>query len=63
MSDAVAEANAPVPTKQPTSDSVGMSYLETPSRKFVTIYLPLLAFLFVLLFPFYWMGYHVREAR
>jgi multiple sugar transport system permease protein len=56
MSDAVAEANAPVPNKHPTSDSVGMSYLETPSRKFVTIYLPLLVFLFVLLFPFYWMG-------
>ena len=37
-------------------ESVGMSYLETPSRKFVTIYLPLLVFLFVLLFPFYWMG-------
>ena len=25
-------------------------------RRFVTIYLPLLVFLFVLLFPFYWMG-------
>ncbi|MGZ8993326.1 MAG: carbohydrate ABC transporter permease, partial [Burkholderiaceae bacterium] len=37
-------------------ESVGMSYLETPSRKFVTIYLPLIVFLIVLLFPFYWMG-------
>src|SRR4029453_19058403 len=37
-------------------ESVGMSYLETPSPKFVTIYLPLIVFLFVLLFPFYWMG-------
>ena len=33
-----------------------MAYLETPSRKFVTIYLPLIAFLIVLLFPFYWMA-------
>ncbi|HEX7436665.1 MAG TPA: hypothetical protein VF308_08160, partial [Caldimonas sp.] len=52
----MAKANSPVPTKAPTSDSVGMSYLETPSRKFVTIYLPLIVFLIVLLFPFYWMG-------
>ena len=33
-----------------------MSYLDTPSRKFVTIYLPLIVFLIVLLFPFYWMA-------
>ena len=38
------------------SDTVGMSYLDTPSRKFVTIYLPLVVFLIVLLFPFYWMA-------
>jgi multiple sugar transport system permease protein len=38
------------------SDTVGMSYLDTPSRKFVTIYLPLIVFLIVLLFPFYWMA-------
>jgi multiple sugar transport system permease protein len=56
MSDVVAQANAPVPTKAPTSDSVGMGYLETPSRKLVTIYLPLIVFLIVLLFPFYWMA-------
>jgi len=56
VSDLTAEANAPVPSKAALSDSVGMSYLETPSRKFVTIYLPLIAFLVVLLFPFYWMG-------
>jgi multiple sugar transport system permease protein len=56
MSDVVAEANAPLPSKAATSDSVGMGYLETPSRKFVTIYLPLIGFLVVLLFPFYWMA-------
>jgi multiple sugar transport system permease protein len=39
-----------------TADTVGMSYLDTPSRKFVTIYLPLIVFLIVLLFPFYWMA-------
>ena len=44
-------------TKSPQAgESVGMSYLETPSRKFVTVYLPLIVFLIVLLFPFYWMA-------
>jgi multiple sugar transport system permease protein len=33
----------------------GMGYLETPLSKAVTVYLPLGVFLFVLLFPFYWM--------
>jgi len=33
----------------------GMDYLITRQRKFVTVYLPLLVFGFVLLFPFYWM--------
>jgi multiple sugar transport system permease protein len=37
-------------------DSVGMSFLDSRWRMFMTVYLPLLAFLFVLLFPFYWMG-------
>jgi multiple sugar transport system permease protein len=37
-------------------DTVGMSYLDSRSRQFFTTYLPLLVFLFVLLFPFYWMG-------
>jgi multiple sugar transport system permease protein len=34
----------------------GMAYLESLPRRVVTLYLPLAAFLFVLLFPFYWMG-------
>ena len=38
------------------TDSSGMAFLETRSRRFATVYLPLLVFLFVLLFPFYWMG-------
>jgi multiple sugar transport system permease protein len=33
----------------------GMGYLESLPRRVVTLYLPLGAFLFVLLFPFYWM--------
>ena len=33
----------------------GMTYLESIPRRFVTLYLPLAIFLFVLLFPFYWM--------
>jgi multiple sugar transport system permease protein len=38
------------------TDSAGMGYLETRTRRFVTVYLPLAVFLFVLLFPFYWMA-------
>jgi multiple sugar transport system permease protein len=34
----------------------GMGYLETRRRRIVTVYLPLFAFLIVLLFPFYWMA-------
>ena len=33
----------------------GMSYLDSLSRRVATLYLPLAVFLFVLLFPFYWM--------
>ncbi len=36
-------------------DAGGMGYLDTMPRKVVTVYVPLLVFLFVLLFPFYWM--------
>ena len=42
-------------TAQPI-DSQGMNYLVSLPRRIVTIYLPLGAFLFVLLFPFYWMA-------
>ncbi|MFO1352505.1 MAG: carbohydrate ABC transporter permease [Gammaproteobacteria bacterium] len=33
-----------------------MSYLSTLPQRVVTVYIPLLLFLIVLLFPFYWMG-------
>jgi multiple sugar transport system permease protein len=39
-----------------TVDTAGMTYLETPLRKAMVVYLPLAIFVFVLLFPFYWMG-------
>jgi multiple sugar transport system permease protein len=38
------------------ADSAGMNYLENLPRRLVTVYLPLVIFIIVLLFPFYWMG-------
>jgi len=37
-------------------DNGGMSYLDSNATKLFKTYFPLVAFLFVLLFPFYWMG-------
>lgn len=37
-------------------DEGGMNYLERLPRRVVTVYLPLAIFVFVLLFPFYWMA-------
>ena len=37
-------------------DIVGMQQHDTMMRKIMVIYLPLIVFLFVLLFPFYWMA-------
>ena len=34
----------------------GMDYLTSLPKRFVMVYLPVLLFLFILLFPFYWMG-------
>ncbi len=36
-------------------DGEGMDYLVTLPRRVVTVYVPLAIFVFVLLFPFYWM--------
>jgi len=41
--------------REETTDTQGMNYLVSVPRKLVTVWLPLCAFLFVLLFPFYWM--------
>ena len=38
------------------TDMGGMDFLDTRARKLMTTYLPLCIFLFVLLFPFYWMA-------
>jgi multiple sugar transport system permease protein len=37
-------------------DEGGMRYLDRLPRRIVTVYLPLFVFVFVLLFPFYWMA-------
>jgi multiple sugar transport system permease protein len=41
--------------RRPAADEGGMGYLESLPRKVVVIYIPLAIFIFVLLFPFYWM--------
>ncbi len=42
--------------KRPTAEAAhSMAYLETLPRKVVVVYIPLAIFLFMLLFPFYWM--------
>ncbi|MET3433424.1 multiple sugar transport system permease protein [Herbaspirillum seropedicae] len=41
--------------KDAQQETQGMDFLQSTPRKWVTIYIPLLIFLFVLLFPFYWM--------
>jgi len=38
------------------ADDSGMSYLQSIPRRVVVVYIPLAIFLFVLLFPFYFMG-------
>ncbi|MFG1352021.1 carbohydrate ABC transporter permease [Xanthobacter autotrophicus] len=43
-------------SEQMTDNSTGMSYLDSLPRRLVTVILPLLVFVFVLLFPFYWMA-------
>ena len=39
-----------------TDNSTGMSYLDSLPKRLITVVLPLLIFVFVLLFPFYWMA-------
>jgi len=45
-----------VSTLNKSDDTAGMSFLESVPRRAVTVYLPLVVFLIVLLFPFYWMA-------
>jgi len=42
-------------SKDEAEDTQGMNYLVSLPRRVVVVYIPLLVFLFVLLFPFYWM--------
>lgn len=42
--------------KDDAKASEGMAYLNTLPRRVVTVYIPLGIFVFVLLFPFYWMA-------
>jgi len=37
------------------TDTQGMNYLVSLPRRIVTVWVPLVVFLIVLLFPFYWM--------
>ncbi|QRM56120.1 carbohydrate ABC transporter permease [Sinorhizobium sp. BG8] len=39
-----------------TDDAEGMSYLNRLPRRIMVLYLPMAVFVFVLLFPFYWMA-------
>ena len=41
----------------------GMGYLETARKRLVTVYAPLGVFLFVLLFPFYWMAVTTLKGK
>jgi len=57
MTDMTASAKRIGAARHDTEDhSEGMSYLESVPRRLVTLYLPLVLFLVVLLFPFYWMA-------
>lgn len=45
----------PTQSARPDADASGMDHLVSLPRRVVTVYLPLGVFVFVLLFPFYWM--------
>jgi multiple sugar transport system permease protein len=45
----------PTQNTHPDTDTSGMEHLVSLPRRVVTVYLPLGVFVFVLLFPFYWM--------
>ena len=60
MATAPTIASSAPPARGPAAapeidDSVGMDYLDSLPRRILVVYLPLALFVFVLLFPFYWM--------
>ena len=52
----MADAKKPPVVADEALSTEGMGYLESIPRRIVTLYLPLGTFVFVLLFPFYWMA-------
>ena len=44
------------PAPRLIDDIVGMKQYDTLTRRIVVVYLPLVVFVFMLLFPFYWMA-------
>ncbi|MBM3537113.1 MAG: carbohydrate ABC transporter permease [Alphaproteobacteria bacterium] len=56
MTDVAATPAKPRDAQPDATDSVGMSFLTTRPKLFITVYLPLALFVFALLFPFYWMA-------
>jgi multiple sugar transport system permease protein len=53
------QASAALPAKRKRADrqqDSGMDYLQSLPRRWITLYLPLVVFVIVLLFPFYWMA-------
>src|SRR5882762_9422193 len=42
-------------TTEAATDSRGMDYLGSLPRRWVVVYIPLIVFVIVLVFPFYWM--------
>jgi multiple sugar transport system permease protein len=56
MTDSSGAAVREAPARETTVDSTGMDYLSSLPRRVVTVYMPLAVFLFLLLFPFYWMA-------
>lgn len=42
--------------KKDQQETQGMEFLESLPRRWVTVYIPIAIFVFILLFPFYWMG-------
>ena len=53
----------PAASAGPAYSEGGMDFLMSRRSKFVTVYLPLMAFTFVLLFPFYWMTVTTFKAN
>src|SRR4029450_12766459 len=54
MTDLAAERRAPPP--ESVKERVGVIQWSSLPRRLLTVYTPLIAFIVVLLFPFYWMA-------